>query len=199
MLEQSARASSHNPTRLLEQAIRAANAEIRRRAEENPELFGMGTTIVAATITGNSLQVANVGDSRRYLVDRRNKAIRQLTVDHSLVEEMIRVGNLRREDARNHPDKHVITRAVGARSRVDVDFFQQELQPGELVLLCSDGLTNMLEDEEIKEILCRENEPDISKKAAKLVEAANSRGGRDNIAVVLIDTGIEAQAPGDSE
>jgi protein phosphatase len=189
MREQIAKASSLSPTRLLEQAIRAANDEIRRKAEENPLLHGMGTTIVAATIEGKSLQVANVGDSRLYLADRKGKTIRQLTLDHSLVEEMIRCGNLRREEARNHPNKHIITRAVGAKDSIEVDFFHEEIEPDELILLCSDGLTNMLEDEEIKEILCSSGSKDLGQKAAELIAAANNRGGRDNIAVVLVDIG----------
>jgi protein phosphatase len=191
MLERIANADSFSPTKLLEQAIRAANAEIRRKADENPYLHGMGTTIVAATIEGNTLQVANVGDSRLYLADRKSKTLRQLTVDHSLVEEMIKAGNLQREEARNHPDKHVITRAVGARNRVDIDFFSEVLKPEEMVLLCSDGLTNMLEDEEIREILC--SDKGLNDKAAELIEAANARGGRDNIAVVLVDVKKQAK------
>ena len=107
------------------------------------------------------------------------------TRDHSLVEEMIRIGGIDRAAARNHPDKNIITRAIGALDTVEIDFFYEELRPGDLVLMCTDGLTNMLEDNEIEGIL-KERIP-IGEKAGKLVEAANNNGGKDNIAVILID------------
>ena len=123
-----------------------------------------------------------MGDSRLYII---NDEIRQITRDHSLVEEMVRMGGIDRNAARNHPDKNIITRAVGALDTVEIDFFHEELRPGDLVLMCSDGLTNMLEDEEIGMIL-RER-ISIEERAEKLVEAANNNGGKDNIAVILID------------
>lgn len=171
-----------NPIRILGKAIRVANDQIRRRAREDKNLYGMGTTVVAATCLGHYLQVANVGDSRLYIMNDR---IRQITRDHSLVEEMIRIGGIDREAARNHPDKNIITRAVGALDTVEIDFFYEELKPGDLVLMCTDGLTNMLEDKEIEGIL--KERISIGEKAGKLVEAANNNGGKDNIAVILID------------
>ena len=132
--------------------------------------------------SGHYLQVANVGDSRLYII---NKEIRQITRDHSLVEEMIRMGGIDRKAARNHPDKNIITRAIGGMDTVEIDFFHEELRPGDIVLMCSDGLTNMLEDEEIGEIL--KEQVSIEERAKKLVEAANNNGGKDNIAVILID------------
>ena len=123
-----------------------------------------------------------MGDSRLYIV---NDKIKQITRDHSLVEEMVRMGGIDREEARNHPDKNIITRAIGASDTVEVDFFTVELSPGDTVLMCSDGLTNMLEDEEIRMILS--GQMDLSEKARKLIEAANAHGGKDNIAVVLIE------------
>ena len=111
--------------------------------------------------------------------------IRQITRDHSYVEEMVRIGELDRADARNHPDKNIITRAVGAEDKVEPDFFTVELQEGEIVLMCSDGLTNMLEDEEIRMIISGAR--DLVEKAESLVEAANANGGRDNISVILIE------------
>ena len=131
---------------------------------------------------GRFLQVANVGDSRLYVVGSK---IRQITRDHSYVEEMVRIGELDRADARNHPDKNIITRAVGAEDKVEPDFFTVELQEGEIVLMCSDGLTNMLEDEEIRMIISGAR--DLVEKAESLVEAANANGGRDNISVILIE------------
>ncbi len=171
-----------NPVRILGKAIRMANDQIRRKAKEDSSLFGMGSTVVAATCLGHYLQVANVGDSRLYII---NDEIRQITRDHSLVEEMVRLGSLDRAAARNHPDKNIITRAIGALDTVEIDFFHEELKPGDIVLICSDGLTNMLEDEAIGNIL-RER-LSLEERAVKLIEAANNNGGRDNIAVILID------------
>ena len=135
------------PRKLFEEAIKAANEAIRKKASEEPDYEGMGTTVVAATYKDGVLTVANVGDSRLYVV---NREIKQITVDHSLVEEMVRMGGLDRENARNHPDKTIITRAVGANDTVEPDFFTTVLEPEDTVLICSDGLTNMLEDEEIR-------------------------------------------------
>lgn len=171
-----------NPEKILEKAIEVANEDIIRLARENAEMEGMGTTVVAATCMGKYLRVANVGDSRLYVVGEK---ITQITRDHSLVEEMVRMGGIDRETARNHPDKNIITRAIGATEKVEVDFFDVELKPGEIVLMCSDGLTNMLEDEEIRMIL--NGQRDIVEKAEELVKAANNNGGKDNIAVVLIE------------
>jgi len=123
-----------------------------------------------------------VGDSRLYVV---NDKIKQITIDHSLVEEMIQMGGLDRASARKHPDRNIITRAIGACNTVDVDFFHVELKPEDIVLMCSDGLTNMLEDEEIRQILS--GPKDIREKAEELVKAANNNGGSDNIAVILIE------------
>ncbi|MCL2254958.1 MAG: protein phosphatase 2C domain-containing protein, partial [Lachnospiraceae bacterium] len=148
------------------------------------ELYGMGTTVVCATIDEGRLSIANVGDSRLYWADPTSKTIRQITRDHSLVEEMIRMGGMEKEAAKNHPDKHIITRAIGAKDRLVIDSFYEELNQGEIVLLCSDGLSNMLDDEEIGGILYSDD--DINEKANQLIKAANDNGGKDNIAVILI-------------
>ncbi len=182
MVEKIAGSFEKNPVRILEKAIEAANSLIYQKANENPELEGMGTTVVAATCLGQFLQVANVGDSRLYVVSGRE--ITQITRDHSLVEEMVRMGGIARAEARNHPDKNIITRAVGVVDTVDVDFFTVELKEGDFVLLCSDGLTNMIEDEEICSILGGKGS--IEEKARELVKAANQNGGRDNITVVVL-------------
>lgn len=171
-----------SPIRILSRAIRIANDQVRRKAREDESLYGMGTTVVAATVLGKYLQVANVGDSRLYII---NEEVRQITRDHSLVEEMVRMGGLDREAARNHPDKNIITRAIGARDTIEIDFFHEELKSGDLILMCSDGLTNMLEDEEIGRIL--KTSGTIEERAERLIDAANQNGGRDNIAVILID------------
>ena len=171
-----------SPIRILSRAIRIANDQVRRKAREDESLYGMGTTVVAATVLGKYLQVANVGDSRLYII---NEEVRQITRDHSLVEEMVRMGGLDREAERNHPDKNIITRAIGARDTIEIDFFHEELKSGDLILMCSDGLTNMLEDEEIGRIL--KTPGTIEERAERLIDAANQNGGRDNIAVILID------------
>ena len=171
-----------SPIRILSKAICVANDRIRRKAREDESLTGMGTTVVAATCLGKYLQVANVGDSRLYII---NDDIRQITRDHSLVEEMVRMGGIDRETAKHHPDKNIITRAIGARDTIEIDFFYEELKDGDIVLLCSDGLTNMLEDEEIGRFL--KGAGSLEERAEKLIEAANNNGGKDNIAVIIID------------
>ncbi len=171
---------------ILEKAIRHANEVVRQRAESDPALFGMGTTMVAATLDGDMLCVANVGDSRLYVVGSRE--IRQITRDHSLVQEMVRMGGIKPEQARSHPDKNIITRAIGAEDDLKIDFFRVKLNHGDIVLMCSDGLTNMIEDEEIRMIL--HGQRDLVEKAESLVDAANNNGGKDNIAVVLIEPEI---------
>ncbi len=172
-----------NPVLIFTKAIEDANEVIRKKAGEDAAYVGMGTTVVAATCMGKYLQVANVGDSRLYVI--HNKEIKQITRDHSLVEEMVRMGGLLRDEARNHPDKNIITRAIGATASVEPDFFTLELAEGDMILMCSDGLTNMLEDEEIRMILSGAR--DIVEKAHKLVQAANDNGGKDNISVILIE------------
>lgn len=184
MKEEIERSFEKSPVRILGKAITAANDHIRKKAREDVALSGMGTTVVAATcLSDKYLEVANVGDSRLYVVNDRK--IEQITRDHSLVEEMIRMGGIDRESARSHPDKNIITRAIGAKDTVDVDFFNVELRPGDVVLMCSDGLTNMLEDEEIHMIMS--SQESIKEKAEELVKAANNNGGRDNITVLIIE------------
>ena len=171
-----------NPSIIFEKAINVANRKLREIAAEDAGKRGMGTTVVAATCMGKYLQVANVGDSRLYIV---NDTIKQITTDHSYVEEMIRRGNLQRENARSNPNKNIITRAVGAKNEVQVDIYVMELKPGDLILMCSDGLSNMLEDEDMRMIIKRQR--DIIEMAEQLVKAANDNGGKDNISVILID------------
>ncbi len=174
------RSRTEDPIRILKTAIQKANEILVIEAKEDPEKYGMGTTVVAATIFEDKMYVANVGDSRLYVID---KDIKQITNDHSYVEEMIRIGRIRREDAREHEKKNVITRAVGAAEKVKPDFFEIELKEKDLVLLCSDGLSNMVTDERILQIVTTSQDVDLIGKA--LVEEANKNGGQDNITVVL--------------
>ncbi|HAL02920.1 MAG TPA: Stp1/IreP family PP2C-type Ser/Thr phosphatase [Lachnospiraceae bacterium] len=175
--------NDESPIRLLRNAIQKANSKIRQKSMSDDNYKGMGTTLVAGTFDGEILTVANVGDSRLYLY---NGSLKQITTDHSLVEEMIRMGELERERARTHPDKNIITRAVGVVEQVDVDFFEvEDISNGDMILLCSDGLTNMVEDSEISEILGMKGS--LEDKARLLVQTANAHGGKDNIAVVLAE------------
>ena len=170
------------PENALETSIRCANAATWQQAQIREGCKGMGTTVVACTCIGSDLLVANVGDSRLYLCA---EGISQVTVDHSLVEEMIQMGGIDRTSARNHPDKNIITRAVGVRSHVEIDLFKTAVKPGDIILLCSDGLTNMLDDMAILEIV--RGEGSLKEKTNKLVAIANDNGGRDNISVILVD------------
>ncbi len=172
-----------NPVKVIRHAIESANTEIITQAQKDEKLRGMGTTMVAATIVGHYAYVANVGDSRLYVAGEQ---IQQITKDHSLVQEMVRMGELNAEEARNHPDKNIITRALGAERTVDVDFFDLKLEPGNVVLMCSDGLSNMVEDDRIGEIISN-TDRDLQERGQALISEANRNGGKDNIAIVLIE------------
>lgn len=184
IVEEVAKADGGAPEEILSNAIQCANRKIKKCAEESQDLEGMGTTVVVASLIDETLLVANVGDSRLYVVN--GKGMSQVTKDHSWVEEMVRRGSLGKEEARNHPDKNIITRAVGVEDTVKVDFFHRKVEAEDQILMCTDGLTNMLEDEEIRMIM--NGARDIVEKAEKLVLKANDYGGRDNISVVLIET-----------
>ena len=176
-----------SPIKILREAITIANIEIYNQASSEPDFAGMGTTVVAATVSDDVLYVANVGDSRLYLID---KAITQVTKDHSLVAELVRKGSLDASQAKGHPDRNIITRAIGAAPTVDIDFFEVELNPGDIVLMCTDGLTNMVEDDEILRIVrTGVDVPDI---AENLIKMANHNGGKDNIGVVIIESSEES-------
>ena len=168
----------------MEGAVRLVNERLLKEAAAEPDYEGMGTTFVAACIEQESLYVLNIGDSRLYLISEKG-TIRQITQDHSLVEEKILRGEIERKDAKNHPEKNVITRALGAADQVVPDFFEVELSAGDYILLCSDGLTNMVEDSVIKETVLN-SEASLKEKAECLVELANKNGGRDNISLILV-------------
>jgi len=183
MIDSIERNQSKDPKTILKEALEAANRQVFQDAGNNDELEGMGTTVVAATIWDRKLYVMNVGDSRLYLMS--GGEISQITVDHSLVEELVRKGVLAKEKARNHPKKNIITRAVGVMTDVEPDFFEVDLKAGDKILLCSDGLSNMLEDSDLLRITCCEGA--LEDKAKLLVDEANDNGGKDNISVILID------------
>lgn len=170
------------PVGVIEQAVKAANEAIYKASNSRPELEGMGTTLVCATVMEDTAYVGNIGDSRMYLF---RGGLRQITVDHSLVEEMVQSGEIQKDEMRTHPNKNIITRALGTDVAVRPDCFEIEVQTGDVLLLCSDGLTNMLEDEEIANIL-NEHISDMKEAGELLVEQANKAGGKDNISVVLV-------------
>jgi PPM family protein phosphatase len=166
--------------------VQEANARIYRRSREDPAAAGMGSTITVALVDGTAgaVSLAHVGDSRAYLL--RGGSLEQLTADHSLVAELVRSGRLTEEEAENHPQRSVITRVLGTDPDVDVDTLSVLAEPGDLFLLCSDGLTAMLRDEDILQVL-EEADGDPERAARALVDAANHAGGDDNITVVAFE------------
>ena len=169
-----------SPIKVMRTAVEAANDAVYHEARTVEEYQGMGTTIVAATLVRDTLYVVNVGDSRLYLAGDQ---IRQITRDHSLVEEMVRMGRLTREESLSHPNRNIITRAVGVKETVDVDGFETKVDIRDVILMCTDGLTNMVSEEQIRDILRQEK--NLQKAAELLVDTANYHGGRDNITVLL--------------
>ena len=170
-----------NPISLLKRALVYANSELYKEAEKDKEKSGMGTTMVAAVLTDKKLYVANIGDSRLYVINDR---IIQVTMDHSLVEELIRSGQLERNKGRNHPEKNIITRAMGSRGEAMPDFFEIEVNPGDKILMCTDGLSNMVEDDEIRDIV--EDSATSEDAVSSLINRANYYGGNDNVSVVIV-------------
>ena len=170
-----------NPLKILRNAIEAANREILTQARLDPGMAGMGTTMVACTVVGGYAYVANVGDSRLYV---SASELSQITQDHSLIAEMVRLGELTPEQGRNHPDKNIITRAVGTAEEVRIDFFDIKLEAGNRILMCSDGLTNMVPDDRIFEII---TEKKAEETVQGLIDEANANGGKDNIAVIVAE------------
>lgn len=179
---QSIEKSEHKtPVSLFEEAVDAANGAVYSESQEHEEYEGMGTTLVACTMQEDTLYVANIGDSRLYLL--RDDDIMQITEDHSLVEEMVKQGNITESEARVHPQKNIITRAVGIDQSVQADFFEVEIYPDDIIMLCSDGLSNMIEDEDMEYIV--KHSESLQDAGETLVARANENGGSDNITVVL--------------
>lgn len=175
--------ASREITACLARAFYAANQQLHNQAEVDASKRGMGTTLVAAVILGNKVYIANVGDSRAYLIN--SKGITQITEDHSWVEEQVRAGLLTPEQARRHPQRNLVTRALGSRPTVEVDLFEGEIGEGDTLLLCSDGLTGRVEDPEIADLIL---DLPPQEAASRLVALANERGGNDNITLLIIST-----------
>jgi protein phosphatase len=175
--------------RPLRESIEDANDAVFTKSRTDQDLHGMGTTLTAGTlVAGGTLLVGHVGDSRAYLL--RDGEMRQITEDHSLVEELVREGRLTADEAAVHPQRSIITRALGLDLAVEVDVYPVELAPGDRLLLCSDGLTGMVQPDDIAATLRRESDP--SRAAAQLVDLANHAGGEDNITVVVVAVTDEA-------
>ncbi|MBO4383632.1 MAG: Stp1/IreP family PP2C-type Ser/Thr phosphatase [Clostridia bacterium] len=174
--------SSSSIKNLLVTAITNANIEIYDMAAANPELSGMGTTVVAAIMDENNIYVAHAGDSRAYLYTKDE--IRQITRDHSVVQKMIEDGKITEAEAHRHPSKNLITRALGVDESLRVDFTEESISPKTLLLICTDGLTNYVTDEEIHKTILEGRQSDF---ASTLVDLANEHGGGDNITVVAVE------------
>ena len=167
----------------LKNVLQQLNYDLLQKGRAEAEYSGMGTTTVAASEKDGTLYVVNVGDSRLYLI--RNHEIKQITVDHSYVQELITAGVIKKEEGINHPNRNVITRAVGAPQSLDVDNFILPLEDDDYVLLCSDGLHGMLSDEEILQLVTDDTK-NLEEKTDLLIDRAKKKGGKDNIAVILI-------------
>jgi protein phosphatase len=182
MVSQIKESASNTPVTIFQEAITFANRAVYEASQEDKEYEGMGTTMVACTLQGDTLYVANIGDSRLYLL---RDELEQITTDHSLVEEMVKIGNITEREARVHPQKNIITRALGIDDEVQADYFELQVAPSDVILLCSDGLTNMVEDDEIEYII-RKGES-LQQAGEALIERANLNGGSDNITAVLVE------------
>lgn len=169
---------------LLEMASKA-NKHVYYMAVANPAMAGMGTTMVGATVLGDYIYCVNVGDSRMYVLDQNDRFMR-VTMDHSWVEEMVHLGKLTPEEARVHPRRNYITRAIGASEEVEADLYKVPLGYAKMILLCSDGLTGQIEDERISEIV-KVRSLSLSDRVDMLVNEANRNGGNDNISIILVD------------
>lgn len=175
-------ATSQEMQDLLISVVSEANMEVYKASNIEPGCKGMGTTAVVLIIKDNRAYLAHVGDSRIYLIE--NEALSQLTHDHSLVQELVDCGKISQDEAAYHPNKNMITRAIGVNLQVDIDYLELSVNPNAKFLLCTDGLTNMVSIEEIAEIINREN---IEEACEKLILLANEKGGTDNITAVIIE------------
>ena len=171
-------------TELLENGIKNANQEILDYTTKNPESSGMGTTTVCALVKGNDIHLVNVGDSRAYVIS--NDEIRRVTKDHSYVQALIDEGKITEEEAREHPQKNVITKAVGIMESVEPDTMKLTLDNDESLLLCCDGVIAHLNDEDIHKIICNTNDP--QNECQQIVDLANKRGGSDNISLIILSS-----------
>lgn len=183
VVEAAKRCTDVRPALILQKAVRYANYQLFQKSMESEDYYGMGTTLVALSICGYEALAVNIGDSRLYEVTQ--EGIRQISEDHSLVAELVRKGELSPLEARNHPDKNIITRALGIQEEAEIDLFSFHVDPGNRYLLCSDGLSNMVEDTELCRLIRKDEK--IYDVGCRLILEANRNGGMDNIAVVLVE------------
>jgi PPM family protein phosphatase len=176
----------------IESLVQEANRRVHQRSLEDPNTSGMGTTLTVAAVEDGVVSIGHVGDSRAYLV--RDGKLEQLTEDHSLVGELLRTGKLSAEEAETHPQRSMITRALGTDPNVDVDIFSVDPRDGDLFLLCSDGLTSMVDDREILRLV-GEKRADLDGLVKALIKAANKGGGEDNITVIAFEIGETNDSP----
>ncbi len=174
--------SEGNLATILREGVSKANRDIFVRASETEAMKGMGTTIDACVIENNKAHIAHVGDSRVYVITK--DSIEKITKDHSVVGMMLDSGSITEEEAKNHPQRHFITRAVGTAMTVEVDILERDIHSDEWILMCTDGLTNMVAKEEIHSIVA--NSTDVSRAAEMLVTKAKENGGDDNITAILL-------------
>lgn len=167
---------------LLVDSVSLANSKVYEASLTQSGCKGMGTTVVVLLIVKGNVYIAHIGDSRAYIY--KDKTIFQLTRDHSLVQELVEQGKISEDAAKTHPNKNMITRALGVSLRVDIDFLETQLKRGDAILLCTDGLTNMVEDETIQKVLEEEKGQNV---CDKLIDLANGAGGMDNITVVVVE------------
>ena len=172
----------NNILKMIKSSIEEANTKIYLKSLEDEEFKGMGTTIILAYIFENQIYIGHVGDSRAYLI--RDKEITQITEDHSYVNQLLKTGSITKKEAKNHPKRNMITRAVGSSSIIEIDLIAKESNQDDILLLCSDGLTNMVGDNQILKSF--KNNEDVQESCDELVKLANDKGGIDNITVIAI-------------
>ncbi len=183
IIEAVSRCTDTRPALILQKSIRYANYQLFQKSKESEDYYGMGTTLVALTVDEKEALAVNIGDSRLYEVT--SKGIRQISEDHSLVAELVRKGEITPSEARTHPDKNMITRALGIQEEAQMDLFPFEVEQGNRYLLCSDGLSNMVEDHKLCSLI--QKDTSLYNISAELILEANRHGGTDNIAVVLVE------------
>ncbi|MCD8049820.1 MAG: Stp1/IreP family PP2C-type Ser/Thr phosphatase [Clostridia bacterium] len=180
------------PEELVRKAVESANREIFIHAMQNEAMRGMGTTVEVCVMSGNDLTIGHVGDSRVYVISK--DGMRRVTRDHSVVEEMVAAGSITLEEARVHPQRNYITRAVGSMYTVEVDVIKKTLNPGDIVLMCTDGLTSMVTNDDILRIVREKEQMPLI--ADALIDEAKKNGGRDNITLIVFGTECENEADG---
>lgn len=185
LIEEQSDKASPDDMETLATLVRNANSKIWEKAQADPSLHGMGTTCTLLLVDGHRAHIAHVGDSRAYML--RGEKLTQLTEDHSLVGRMVKEGKLKPEEAEHHPQRSIVTRALGVDANVEVDLLSVDLDEGDRLMLCSDGLSSMTDNSSIKEALASESDPQGA--ADRLIRLANDGGGEDNITVVVVDIG----------